>query len=201
MSVLFDLAAEQRGKVVHRAALLAELLRPLNQTKKHTNKKVIRIDNTEGPLKIHFDDNTTFDADAVIGADGIHGFMRSHILGKEDPAVPATPAGFWDSRSLVSLQKAKELLGDEYFEVNRQYGWVGNGGFFMHDVLDGGETVQFVLCGMMDCEWGKDEWSKPLDRAAVEKAVESWAETPLKKSIVEVCLPYRDDGNGANIYR
>jgi len=187
MAALFDLAAEQRGKVVHRAALLSELLKPLDPTKKHTNKKVIRInEDKSGALRVHFEDKTTFDADAVIGADGIRGFMRSHVLGKDDPAVPAKFAGFWDSRSLVPLQRAKELLGEEYFEVKRQYGWIGDGGFFMHDVLDDGQTVQFVLCGMMDEEWGTDEWSKDLDRATVEKAVESWAETPLKKSIVEV---------------
>jgi salicylate hydroxylase len=187
MSVVFDLAAEQRGKVVHRAALLAELLKPLDRTKKHTNKKVIRIEDAEnGVLRIQFNDSTTFDADAVIGADGIRGFVRSHVLEKDDPAVPAKPAGFWDSRSLVSLRKAKELLGEEYFVVNRQYGWIGDGGFFMHDILDDGKTVQFVLCGMMNGEWDKNEWSKDLNRAAVEKAVESWAETSLKKSIVEV---------------
>ncbi|KAF2689099.1 salicylate hydroxylase [Lentithecium fluviatile CBS 122367] len=193
MSVLFDLAAEQRGKVVHRATLLAELLKPLDAAKKHTNKKLNRIDDAEnGPIKLHFDDGTTFDADAVVGADGVRGFVRNHVLGKDDPAVPAKPAGFWDSRSLVPLQKAKELLGEEYFEVNRQYGWVGDGVFFMHDVLDGGETVQFVLCGMMDEEWGEGEWSKDLDRAAVEKAVETWTETPVKKSIIDVMLQSAD---------
>ncbi|KAF2692089.1 salicylate hydroxylase [Lentithecium fluviatile CBS 122367] len=193
MSVIFDLAAEQRGKVVHRAALLAELLKPIDNIKKHTNKKVVRIEDKEkGSLTIHFDDSTTFDAEAVIGADGIRGYVRSHVLGEDDPAVAAKSAGFWDSRSLVPLQKAKELLGEEYFRVNRQYGWVGDCGFFMHDVLDGGDTVQFVLCGMSDGDWTEGEWSKPLDRAAVEKVVESWAETPLKKSIVEAMLQNPD---------
>lgn len=189
MSVVFDLAAEQRGKVVHRAALLAELLGPLDDAQKHINKKVVRIENNDSdPAEIFFDDGTTFTADAVIGADGIRGFVRGYVLENNDPAVPAKKAGFWDSRVLVPLQKAKELMGEEYFEWDRQYGWVGDGGFFMHDILDGGETVQFVLSGMMDGTWSEGEWSKNLSREALEKAVESWSETPLKRSIVEVIM-------------
>ncbi|KAF2636960.1 hypothetical protein P280DRAFT_532497 [Massarina eburnea CBS 473.64] len=107
--------AEQRGIIVHRAALLDELLKPITADNKHTNKRVVRIvDSPTQQLTIHFDDESQFEADAIIGADG-----------------------------------AKGLLGEEYFENDRQYGWIGNGGFFMHDVLDEGETVQCVLSAMI----------------------------------------------------
>jgi salicylate hydroxylase len=202
MSVIFDLAAEQRGKVVHRAALLAELLKPIPEGNKHTNKRVDNISESDesSKLDIQFSDGTTFQADAVIGADGVRGYVRGHVLGKDHPAVLAKPAGFWDARSLVPIQKAKELMGVEYFEVIRQYGWIGDGVFFMHDVLDDGETVQFVLSGIMnDSEtegekWEEEVWDKELDRAKLERMVESWAETPepLKKSIVEVMLQNPD---------
>jgi salicylate hydroxylase len=202
MSVIFDLAAEQRGKVVHRAALLAELLKPISEEHKHTNKKVKGISESDeaSKLNITFSDGTVFQADAVIGADGLRGYVRGHVLGNDHPAVLAKPAGFWDARSLVPIQKAKELIGEEYFEVNRQYGWVGDGGFFMHDVLDDGKTVQFVLSGIMnDSEtegekWEEEVWNKKLDRAKLERMVGRWAETPesLKKSIVEVMLQNPD---------
>lgn len=118
------------------------------------------------------------------------------MLGNHHPAALARTANFWDSRCLVPIQKAKELLGSEFFEVNRQYGWVGDGGFFMHDVLDDGETVQFVLSGLMGDreEWEEDQWSQELDRAKLEKILESWSETPewLKKAIVEIMLQNQD---------
>ncbi|KAH7067506.1 salicylate hydroxylase [Paraphoma chrysanthemicola] len=193
MDVLVDLAGEQRGRVMHRAALLAELLRPIDEEKKFTNKKVTKIDddiNDNGKVTIHFDDNTTFHADAVIGADGVRGYVRRHILGPDHPALNARPAGFWDCRALMPFAKAKEILGEEYFEVDRQYGWIGNGGFFMHDVLDGGETVQCVLCQVE--KWGEDEWTRPLDQAGPEKVVEKWSDTPLKGRIVQAMLQNPD---------
>lgn len=132
MEKVFDLAGERRGKVVHRAALLAELLRPIDRQKMHTNKKLARIEELDTDrLKLYFENGETFEAHIVIGADGIHGHVRQHILGDR---YPATFAGFCDARSLIPMQKAKELLGEEYFEVDRQYGWIGDGGFFMHDI-------------------------------------------------------------------
>jgi salicylate hydroxylase len=90
----------------------------------HTDKKVTNTstvdgstdkETSSGPLKIHFQDNTTHTADAVIGADGIHGYVRTHILGPSHPALKPKFGGFWDSRSLIPMEKAKQLLGEEYF--------------------------------------------------------------------------------------
>lgn len=188
MSVIFDLAAEQRGKVVHRAALLAELLKPIDKTRMHTDKKVVYIKDLDtGRVLVHFADGTTFEADAVIGADGVRGYIREYVLGSDHLALKPQFAGFWDARSLIPMQKAKELLGEEYFEVPRQYGWVGDGGFFMHDVLDGGETVQCVVCGVADEHWG-EEPSHDLNKEALEKAFKTWTDTPIKQGIIKVGL-------------
>lgn len=194
---IFDLEPEQRGKVVHRAALLAELLRPIDARQMHTSKKVTKIiENTTSSssspsqqnLAIHFSDNTTFHADAIIGADGVHGHVRSHVLGTDHPATPAQRAGFWDARCLVAIEKAREILGGEFFEEQRQYGYLGNGGFFMHDGHDDGKMVQFVTSGMIENDgmWAEDEWSKPLDRVALEKIIKGWFVPELQERVVEV---------------
>jgi len=189
MSFIFDLAAENRGKVVHRAALLTELLKPIGQEKMHTNKRVTRIEDLEsGRVRIHFVDQGTIEVDAVIGADGVHGHVRSHVLGEGHPALKPRLGGFWDSRALVPMKKAKELLGKEYFEEQRQYGWIGEDGFFMHDVLDNGGVVQGVLCGVMDDTWSENEWKRDLNRAALEKACEKWTDTPVKRGLIEVSV-------------
>ena len=52
--------------------------------------------------------------------------------------------GWWDCRNLVPYDKAKDALEEEYFEEDRQYAWVGDGGFMMHDILDNRKTVQCV---------------------------------------------------------
>jgi salicylate hydroxylase len=189
MTFVFDLAGKQRGKVVHRAALLGELLKLIPKEKMHTNKKLTRIEDLGNPrVLLHFGDNTTFEADAVIGADGVHGNVRQYVLGVHHPALKPKSAGFWDSRSLITITKAKELLGAKFFEEQRQYGWVGDGGFFMHDVLDGGETVQCVVCGLTDESWEGDEKMKNLDNTTLQQALSSWTETTIKKGMIEVCV-------------
>lgn len=72
--------------------------------------------------------------DAVIGADGIWGVVREHVLGDAAGEHAPTNAGWWDCRNLVPLEKAKQVLGDEFFKVNRAVGWAGHGAFIMHVV-------------------------------------------------------------------
>lgn len=73
--------------------------------------------------------------------------------------------------------------------MDRQYGWIGDGGFIMHDVLDEGKTVQCVGAVRTDETWKPDEWTKPLDRRALEEAFRSWPDRPIAKGMIEVSLP------------
>lgn len=128
---------------MHRAEFLAELLKPVPKHLMHTSKKLVAVSTTDdGALTLSFKDGTTGPADALIGADGIHSFVRKHILGIDHPAAEPVFAGWWDCRNLVPCEKAKQVLGTEYFEVDRQYGWIGDGGFIMHDVLKDGAVCR-----------------------------------------------------------
>ena len=91
-TLVFDLAGQDPGRVVHRAALLKELLAPLPPESLHTNKKMVKIDGERNGsygaagVEVSFDDGTSIAVDAVIGADGIFGFTRQYVLGPNDPA-------------------------------------------------------------------------------------------------------------------
>jgi salicylate hydroxylase len=147
-TTVFDLADTDQGRVIHRAALLRELLAPLPPGIVSTSKKlvdIVPIDAVEGGvIELRFQDGSVERADALIGADGIFGFVRRYVLGANDATTEPAYAGWWDCRNLVPIEKAREKLGERYFVENRQYGWVGDGGFIMHDVLDNGKTVQCV---------------------------------------------------------
>ena len=191
MAVAFDLTPAQRGKSVHRAALLAEQLKTIPNKNKHVNKTVQQISKSGSgdtqKLDIHFADGSVFQADAVIGADGVRGYVRGYVLGDNHPAISAKSAGFWDSRSLLPIEQAKQILGERYFTEARRYAWLGDGAYFMHDVLDDGKTVQCVLSGVQNELWGEAEWHKTLHRADLEKVVENWT-APLKNAVVEAML-------------
>ena len=95
-------------------------------------------------------------------------------------------AGFWDCRLLVPIQKARENLGEEHFKEDRQYGWCGDGGFFMHDVLDNGESVQCIASATTDKEWSPDEWKIDLDHKTLEDSFASWTNSPISGGMIEV---------------
>ena len=177
---------EEQNASVHRAALLNGLLAPIPREIMHANKKVTQVDDTAGNERVvlHFQDGTVEYADAVIGADGIHGYTRKHILG-DDPSVNASFAGYWDCRFLVPIERAREALGKELFTETRQYGWCGEGGFFMHDVLNNGESVQCVSSAMAST-WGVDEWKRDLDRKTLEDSFAGWTNSPIAPGMIKV---------------
>ena len=153
-----------------------------------TSKKLVGITPLDavagGGVELRFQDDSIERADALIGADGIFGFVRKYVLGADDPATEPVYAGWWDCRNLVPMQKAKEKLGEGYFVESRQYGWVGDGGFIMHDVLDNGKTVQCVIARRED--GGSNARMMEMDRETLERAFASWLDGPIAKGMIDV---------------
>jgi len=56
----------------------------------------------------------------------------------------------------------------------------------MHDVLDGGKTVQCVRAVLTGENWKSDEWTRDLDRRELEEAYRGWAEGSIAKGMVKV---------------
>lgn len=155
----------------------------------HTNKKVIQlIDTPDGGIMVRFSDGCQEQFHAVIGADGVHGYVREHILGANHPALKASFAGFWDCRSLVPMERVKEVLGEEYFREARQFGWSGPGGFLLHDWCNNGETVQCAASMVMDDTWSPENWKRELNREKLEQAYSSWGDSPIVKGMITVSL-------------
>lgn len=106
---------------------------PLPRDVLHANKKLTSIDRTDAGVEISFQDGSPELFDGVIGADGVFGSVRKYVL-QDANEWSASPSGFWDSRNLVPFEKARDTIGKEYFEVDRQIGWLGDGAYLMHDV-------------------------------------------------------------------
>ena len=78
------------------------------------SKRLVKIEDnfrTDEPVHLSFADGTTATADAVIGADGIHSYVREFMMGKEE-AKP-TFSGSVAYRGLVPMDLAVEKLGAE----------------------------------------------------------------------------------------
>ncbi|KAI0834446.1 FAD/NAD(P)-binding domain-containing protein [Hypoxylon sp. FL0890] len=149
------------GLVMHRASLLREILGPIPKDLLHTNKKLTTISPAAECVRISFEDGSMYTYDAVIGADGIFSNIRKYT---------ASPASFWDSRILVPYEKAKSRLGAEYFELDRQFGWVGDGAFIMHDILE-------------------NRWcNRLLTRESLTKTSSNWLGGPIAKGVIDLTL-------------
>ncbi|XXH03067.1 hypothetical protein Hte_009457 [Hypoxylon texense] len=184
-TVIFDIESGKDALVVHRASLLRELLAPLPKDLLHANKKLTSIDRTDAGVEISFQDGSTELFDGVIGADGVFGSVRKYVL-QDANEWSASPSGFWDSRNLVPFEKARDTIGKEYFEVDRQIGWLGDGAYLMHDVLEDRTVVQCVMSGI-DRVTPKDR-KHALTRENLTEELCGWLDGPIAKNMIELLL-------------
>ncbi|KAI0427085.1 salicylate hydroxylase [Xylaria sp. FL1042] len=172
-----------------------ELLAPLPQESLHPNKKLLAIKAHDGGVELTFQDKTTYQFEAVIGADGIFSSVREHVLGGGEAAKShsASPAHSWDCRNVVPLDKAKAILGDEYLKLDRQWGWVGDGAFLMHDVLENRTMVQCVISGVeKDPTIDPKERKHSLTREGLKESLQSWLGGPVADGMIELALDQSD---------
>uniref|UniRef100_A0A8H7K438 FAD-binding domain-containing protein n=1 Tax=Bionectria ochroleuca TaxID=29856 RepID=A0A8H7K438_BIOOC len=144
-------------------------------------------------VKVYFADGTDYEFDAVIGADGVFSTVRDLVLSDESKQYSASPAGFWDCRVLVPFEKAKMVLGEELFKLDRQYGWAGDGAFILHDVLENGTLVQCVISAVED-ESPRDR-KHLLTREFLNKILASWLDGPIASGIIDLVME-QDDPRG-----
>ncbi|HEV2571419.1 FAD-dependent monooxygenase [Methylocella sp. CPCC 101449] len=70
---------------MHRADLHEALVSVLPPDIIHLNKKLVGLDQSDKGVTLSFADGTKAQADAVIGADGVHSLVRSLIVGPDAP--------------------------------------------------------------------------------------------------------------------
>ncbi|USW55955.1 Putative FAD-binding domain, FAD/NAD(P)-binding domain superfamily [Septoria linicola] len=161
-----EIDARKDGKrltsIVHRAALLKELLAEVPIERMHASKKLKGVDRqSDKTLTLQFEDGSTHETDVLIGADGIHSAVRKVILGEDDPASSPVSAGMLAIPTLQPYEKLRSILGDEYVDTGdpREWAWFGKGTFMMHNVLNAGELIQFIATVKTDTG---DAWMKEV---------------------------------------
>lgn len=177
--------------IVHRAAFLRELLRDAPPERLHASKKLERAEKTAddgGPVTLHFTDGTTHECDILVGADGIHSTVRKIILGESDPAAGPRNGGWWAVMALKPYADARSSIGEGSIDIDnaREEMWIGDGSYILHNVLDQGKLVQFVICVYNEDDKGSDKWHRMVSAEEISNIYQDWP-PHLNKAVNEVC--------------
>jgi salicylate hydroxylase len=175
---LFDLGEQALARygypylTVYRAdlhRLLVEAVRTLQADAIVLGARVESFSQDERQATAVLADGTTYTADLLIGADGIHSQVRSALYGDDRPRFSGTLA--W--RGVIAAQKLPEHLRQSY-AVN----WVGPGAHVIHYPLRSGGLVNFVGIRERD-DWQVESWTEEGTIAECLQDFAGWHEDVL----------------------
>jgi salicylate hydroxylase len=134
----------------HRADLLNALARGLEPTAIHLAHRLTGIEEREERITLNFANRTCFEAEYVIGADGVRSVLRRALYGADNPTY--TGQMVW--RSLLNAGD----IPQETLEPTGHTQWVGPGRHLLAYKIRQGKLVNIVTQQDTD-EWVEEGWS------------------------------------------
>jgi salicylate hydroxylase len=134
----------------HRADLLDALAGGLDAGMIHLGHRVSHIEERGETVQLAFDNGTTFEADAVIGADGVRSVIRQTLYGDDNPTY--TGQMVWRA-----LLKGSDVPA-EVMEPTGHIQWVGPGCHLLAYYIRGQKLVNIVTQEDTD-KWVAEGWS------------------------------------------
>jgi salicylate hydroxylase len=178
-------AGEIGQNSVHRAHFLAQLIKLIPADVAEFGKRVKDITEKDGKMVMTFEDDTSAEADAIVGCDGIKSRTRKILLGDNHEASSAVFSGKYAYRGLIPMDTAVESLGDELARNSQMY--MGNHGHVLTFPIEKGKTMNVVAFQSKPNEkWDNDKWIVSSTREEMLADFEGWGENVT--SIVSVSL-------------
>jgi salicylate hydroxylase len=169
-----DSGGEYTTVGVHRADLVGLLAETLPDGVVRTGHRVVSVDQDPDSATIRFADGSSFSADVVIGADGIHSVLRSQVT---EPTAP-TSSGSIAYRGLVPT----ELI--PWWPKDTAQLWMGEGKHFLTYPVRSGVLLNYVgfvpHAGTL-----KESWSAVGDPDALRADFVGWDE-PVERLLALV---------------
>lgn len=149
---------------LHRADLHAILTKGLPEENITFNIKCVDVEQKGDKAVAIFDNGEEFEADLIVGADGIRSVVRDKLWGKDDPRFTGDMC--W--RALVPV--------DEHplpFVQPATSFWFGPKAHVVTYYVKGGKAVNIVAIKETD-EWVKESWTEPSSTSELLNAYEGW---------------------------
>ncbi|MFD4349963.1 FAD-dependent monooxygenase [Streptomyces coelicoflavus] len=162
---------------VERAAVQQALLTLLGPEHVRLGARCTAVEQTAGGVVLRFADGTAAEADAVVGADGIHSAVRHHLFGP-DAAVFSGTSGY---RALVPLERLRHVpeLAEPVLWL-----WLGPGRHFIAYPVADGSALNF-LAVVPDRTWTVESWSTEGDPGELLAAFDGWH--PFVTEVIGAC--------------
>ena len=148
---------------MHRADYVELLAANLPDGVVHTGHRAVAYDEAGGVARVRFANGALAEADAVVGADGIHSEMRPFVFPPSKPVFHGTIS----YRGLVARER---LPG---WPMDRWQMWAGPSKHFLVFPVRGGALVNYVGFVPADQEM-KESWSAPGDPDALRREFAGW---------------------------
>jgi salicylate hydroxylase len=155
------------GCSAHRADLLDVLGADLPKQSIHLGARCVGVETNEDSAVARFRDGSSYEADIVIGADGIHSAVRESLFGADAPRftgkicyrclvpVDAVPGGLYEGEGAT---------------------WLGPHGTVVVYKVRRGELVN-VVAHYDDETWREESWIRECDKQEVIDRYQGWHES------------------------
>jgi salicylate hydroxylase len=154
--------------VAHRADLRAFLARALPEGTIHLDRRCVGLSQSDAGVELEFlaadGARSRVQADAAIGADGIHSVIRDEVT---DPLAPRF-SGLCAFRCLVPAERAPEMARGPVQTL-----WLGPGRHFVHYPICAGKLVNVVAIAPAG-DWRSESWTADGRISDMLREFETW---------------------------
>jgi salicylate hydroxylase/6-hydroxynicotinate 3-monooxygenase len=163
---------------MHRGDLHAALASVVPSEVVHLGKKLVGVDQGAGQVTLAFEDGTSARADALIGADGVHSFVRDLIVGPDLPVHKG--------RIAYRAVFPSTLMGGADVGRSRTKWWGNDRHIVIYSTRKDRTEVYFVTSVPEPAEWvTRESWSAKGDVQELRKAYEGFH--PDVGAVLEAC--------------
>jgi salicylate hydroxylase len=149
---------------VHRGDLQNVLREAVGDQRIQLRARCVDVSSDANRAFARFEDGREIEADAIIGADGIHSAVRTCLFGEESPRF--TGNACW--RGLVDTRRLPPSLAAPEFAL-----WWGPNAHVVHYHVRSGELLNWVAITEVDA-WTEESWSQEGDLDEVKRTYAAW---------------------------
>ncbi len=150
---------------LHRIALQQLLATAWGNEHLHLGCRAEALEERDDGIRVRCASGAVFDADLVVGADGVHSQVRRWIDGAAEPAYSAT-SGF---RGLVPAERLPSLPDPGALQF-----WLGPGAHLLHYPIAGGRVINFLAVVEGPAQWTAPAWMQAAEPGAHLQAFAGW---------------------------